>query len=257
MNDTSPLMPLPADPVHTQGTPEPRTVEIARVLCWLRQAWEGFTLQPGLWLLMTLALLALTVGVISIPLLGLLTVVLLLPVLVLGMIYAAKRQNEGTGLFELSDLFVGFRQNTRNLITFSLWLLVLIFCILVLDLAFVGGNLLFAFLFGSSGQPVIAVGLGLSALILAGAFNVVLMFLLFMATYFALPLIFFHNLPPLRAMQLSWRASRKNWPSMVILSLMSYAASFFAALPLGLGFLILMPIFVGVLYAAYQDIFCG
>jgi hypothetical protein len=34
-------------------------------------------------------------------------------------------------------------------------------------------------------------------------------------------------------------------------------AGFFAMLPLGLGFLLLLPIFCGAVYASYRDIFVG
>ncbi len=49
----------------------------------------------------------------------------------------------------------------------------------------------------------------------------------------------------------------KNWLVMMVFGLIVLVLSFFAALPMGLGFLVLMPVLFGALYAAYKDIFLG
>jgi uncharacterized membrane protein len=62
---------------------------------------------------------------------------------------------------------------------------------------------------------------------------------------------------PVDAMKASFAAGQKNWLAMSVFGVILMVAAFFATLPLGLGFLLLLPIFCGAVYASYRDIFAG
>ena len=77
------------------------------------------------------------------------------------------------------------------------------------------------------------------------------------ATWFAPALVFFHDMQPLPAMKASLAAGVKNWVAMLLFALLLTVAMFFATLPFFVGFLLLIPIFNGAIYASYLDIFEG
>jgi len=80
---------------------------------------------------------------------------------------------------------------------------------------------------------------------------------LLMAMWFAPALVYFNDMQPVAAMKARFNACLKNWLVMSIYGLMTLVLCFFAALPMGLGFLVLIPVMVGALYASYKDIFLG
>ena len=57
------------------------------------------------------------------------------------------------------------------------------------------------------------------------------------------------------ACKASLNACLKNILPFLILGLIFCVLSFFAALPVGLGFLVLLPVLSGTAYASYQDVF--
>ena len=73
--------------------------------------------------------------------------------------------------------------------------------------------------------------------------------------WFAPALVFFNNMSPVDACKASLNACLKNILPFLILGLVIFVLAFFAALPVGLGFLVLVPVLAGTLYASYQDVF--
>lgn len=92
---------------------------------------------------------------------------------------------------------------------------------------------------------------------LAGLLVMLLSVPVIMATWFAPLLVFFHDMTPLAAMKASFSAGARNWLTMVVFGVFLVVALFFAMLPLGLGLLLLLPVFSGAVYASYRDIFPG
>ena len=76
-----------------------------------------------------------------------------------------------------------------------------------------------------------------------------------MAIWFAPALVFFNNMPPLDALKASFNACLKNILAFLVYGLIVLVLMFFAALPAGLGFLVLIPVLSGSVYASYRDIF--
>ena len=78
-----------------------------------------------------------------------------------------------------------------------------------------------------------------------------------MAVIFAPALVFFNKMAPVPAMKASFAACAENWLAFLVYGVFLFVLAFFAALPIGLGFLLLIPVTTGALYAAYRDIFPG
>lgn len=79
---------------------------------------------------------------------------------------------------------------------------------------------------------------------------------LLMATWFAPALILFGHARPVTALGVSLRAVLRNWAAVLVNSFALGALLLLAALiPMMLGLLFAMPVFLATLYAAYQAIF--
>ena len=105
-----------------------------------------------------------------------------------------------------------------------------------------------------AGGPV-GVGLAFGSVALAMLLSLVLSLPLFMAMWFAPALVFFNRMPPFAALRASFGACVKNALPFVVYGLIVLVLAFFAALPLFLGFLVLLPVVSGSIYVSYRDIF--
>ena len=206
-----------------------RVVAAGNAFEWLRQGWAIFVANPAQWLAMTLVFLVVFVGLNIVPFLGALVANLLMPVFSAGMLYAGRKVAEGDSL-GINDLFAGFRQNTTPLLT--------------VGVLYMAGLLVIAVLAAALGGMMLAMFLSLA-----------LSIPLLMAVWFAPALVFFNNMRPVEALKSSFSACLKNTLSFLVYGLVLMVLAFFAALPLGLGFLVLLPVIAGSVYVSYRDIF--
>ncbi len=130
-------------------------------------------------------------------------------------------------MLEVSDFFSGFRANTNGL--------------LILGVIIMGGMAGFALLFGGA--------------LVAKLVSLLLLFPLIMTIWFAPALVFFNNMSPVNALKASFNACLKNTLPFLVYGLIVMVLMFFAALPVGLGFLLLIPVLSGSVYVSYRDIF--
>jgi uncharacterized membrane protein len=136
---------------------------------------------------------------------------------------------------------------SRLVVFYMVALLVILVIVFVLGGSSVAGGLLMS-------HPA-GVGLALGGMMLAIVLSLALSVPLFMAIWFAPALVFFNNMPPLDALKASFNACLKNMLVFLVYGLIVLVLMFFAALPAGLGFLILIPVLSGSVYASYRDIF--
>ena len=217
---------------------------------WLKYGWALFVVNPGLWIVLIVVLFAVMLGLCFVPLVGTLAVNFLTPIFGAGLLHASqKAANDGT--LEIADLFVGFKQNTNKLLLLGMLymaaMLIIFFIVFVLG----GGNLAGALVTGGTA----GVGVALGGLLLAMLLSLALSVPLFMAMWFAPALVFFNNMLPHEALKASFGACLKNTVPFLVYGLVVMVLMFFAALPAGLGFLVLIPVLAGSTYASYRDIF--
>ena len=105
-----------------------------------------------------------------------------------------------------------------------------------------------------TGNPV-GIGLAFGSVALAMLLSLALSMPLFMAMWFAPALVFFNNMSPVEALKASFNACLKNTLPFLVYGLIVLVLAFFAALPIFLGFLVLLPVVSGSVYVSYRDIF--
>ena len=182
--------------------------------------------NPWLWIAVSLLLILASIVLASVSLIGPMVFCLLTPLLCSGALRACQKASNSERL-EVSDFFSGFQTNTNGLVILG-----------VIIMACQAG---FVVLFEGS--------------LVARLVSLLLLFPLVMAIWFAPALVFFNNMPPVEALKASFNACLKNTLPFLVYGLIVMVLLFFATLPVGLGFLALIPALSGSVYVSYRDIF--
>lgn len=217
---------------------------------WIAEGWELFKRQPGMWIGMILVLLLIFVAAAFIPIVGGLAMTLFGPVFAAGVMLGCKALDSGEEL-ELSHLFGGFRSRTGTLIGVgALYLAATIAVALVVSL--VMGVGMMTMMGGGDQQAVAAMGM---TFVLALLIMLALLLPAVMAVWLAAPLVVFHDHGAIDAMKGSFAGCLKNILPFLLYGVVLAVLSILASLPLGLGWLILGPVFAASIYASYRDIY--
>ena len=227
-----------------------RAVDASAVFDWLKQGWGIFMANPLLWVAAAAIVIAGLVALSFVWLPGQLLACLLMPILAAGLLAMCRRISAGNPC-ELQLLAAGFKSRTSPLMGLGLIMLLASLLIQAIVFLLLGGSIA-----SMVAMPnVVGLGLLLGGSLLAFLLSFVLIVPLGMALWFAPALVFFNNVTPLGACRMSFNACLKNILPFLILGLVVFVLSFFAALPVGLGFIVLLPVLTGALYASYQDVF--
>jgi uncharacterized membrane protein len=217
---------------------------------WIAEGWELFKRQPGMWIAMILVLLLIFVAAAFIPIVGGLAVTLFGPVFAAGVMLGCKALDSGEDL-ALSHLFDGFRSRTGTLIGVgALYLAATIAVALVVSL--VMGVGMMTMMGGGDQQAVAAMGM---TFVLAILIMLALLLPAMMAVWLAAPLVVFHDHGAIDAMKGSFAGCLKNIMPFLLYGVVLAVLSIIASLPLGLGWLVLGPVFAASIYASYRDIY--
>ena len=211
-----------------------------------------FAGNPGAWIGSTVLLLVILLAISIVPVFGQLGANLLLPLFGAGLLQLCRVQSEG-GQAEIVDIFIGFRKNAGPLVMVGVIYVAGVFGIAFVAFLLVSGGILGGVITGK----VAGVGIAFGGVMLAALLVMILSIPVIMATWFAPALVFFHNMKPVDAMKASFEAGIKNWMAMCFFGIILMIMAFFAMLPIGLGLLLLLPVFSGAVYASYRDIFEG
>jgi uncharacterized membrane protein len=227
-----------------------RRVETGSALNWLQQGWAMFVANPGSWMAMMVIVLVIYLGLAIVPIIGPLAAHLLMPVLAAGILIACHKLAQERGL-EISDLFAGFQQHTAALLTLGVLYMLGMLALFLLVMLLAGGGMAGGMMMDSP----LGAGIAFGTFLLAAALWLLFSLPIAMAIWFAPALIVFNAMPPVEALKASFNACLKNIVPFLVYGLMVMVLCFFAALPLGLGFLVLGPVVAGSVYASYRDIF--
>ena len=227
-----------------------RVVPPGNAFDWLRQGWALFAANPGLWIGLAIVLLVIVLGVQIVPLVGTLAAHLLMPVLGAGLLLVCRKIDEGESV-RIDDLFAGFKQNAGPLVMVGVLYMLAMFAIVVIVVVVGGGSVAGGLL---SAQPA-GLGVIFGGLMLSLLLSLALSVPVVMAVWFAPALVFFNNMQPVEALKASFEACMKNVLAFLVYGLIVLVLASFAALPVGLGFLVLIPVLAGSVYAAYRDVF--
>ncbi len=220
---------------------------------WFKCGWDLFKQDFGTWFIMFLILVGLSIVLSFIPFIGSLALMIISPALMGGFMYAASEMDNGNKI-EIGYLFQGFRDKERMnklLILGGIYLLVQVLFIFIM-FSLVGGTLMMTASQTGNVDPaaMITSGMGLSMLLV---FLVVLTIML--GFIYATPLIMLDNVSPIESIKASYSASFKNILPLLVFGLVYLLLGIVAAIPILLGFLILIPVSILAIYCSYKSIF--
>jgi uncharacterized membrane protein len=220
---------------------------------WIADAWAFTGLQRGTFIGVSLlwALIAILMGLI--PILGSILSALIMPVITAGFILGCDAVRRGQEL-EVAHLFAGFKSHAGKLIALGAIYLGF-FMVLVLIVIVIFGSTV-GMLFLGSGQPTPEEMTGLFvSLMLAALVMLALSLPMYMAMWFACPLIVLAQHDVGTALKTSFGACLKNIVPFLIWSIAVFFLSILATIPLALGWLLLGPVLLASIYLSYRDIF--
>ena len=241
---------FPFAPAPFRG--ESREIDAGACFDWLQQGWAMFLANPGVWIGSTILLIVMLMAISIVPFFGQVAAHLLVPLFGAGMFQICRRLSTDESP-EIADLFVGFRHNAGPLVMVGVFYATCVFGLAFGAFLLVSGGILGGVVTGQ----VAGFGIAFGGIMVAALLVLILSVPVIMASWFAPALVFFHDMKPAAALRASFDAGAKNWLAMVIFGTFLIVALFFAMLPLGLGLLLLLPVFSGAVYASYRDIFVG
>ena len=236
-----------------------RTVEAGRGSGWWSDGWTLFRAAPGMWIAVLAVYVLIVVGLSAIPWLGQIASALLAPVLAGGVMVGCRDLDRGQPL-RVAHLIACFDDRLVPLLVASAIYLAcwVVLCMLAASLVFgvagMGAGL--ALLSGdpSALEASAVAGLGLGALVVLLLVTLVSIPLM-MAFWFVPALVALRRDEPVAAMKASFSGSLANVLPLLVYSLIGLVLAIAASIPLGLGWLVLGPVFGGSVYAGYRDIF--
>lgn len=217
---------------------------------WIAGGFGMFKARPGTWILITIVLFVLFVAMSLVPVLGGLATMVLYPVFAGGIMLGCHAAAHGDEL-EVGHLFAGFRNHAGNLAVIGLlsivaWIIVFIPVILVIGAGAFFGTI--------TGDPQAMAAIGPSVLV-AWLVALGLAVPVYMALWFAPALVVLRELAPVDALKQSFRGCLKNIIPFLVYGLVAMVLTVLAAIPFGLGLLVMMPVIMASVYVAYGEIF--
>lgn len=224
------------------GEAQGRAVDAGRGVSWWSEGWALLMRNAGNHVLLSLVLCVIVVVLSIIPVVGSLALSLLFPVFVGSWMLIARKLEAG-GAAEIGDLFLGFKDKLTPLLI--LGGLVLGATVVLMVLFFVLGV---GAAFGGSAA-------GFGAVMLMTLIGLAYGFVVGLAMLFAPALVVFQDMPPIDALKTSFAAGLKNLIAFIVFGVLYIVAAIIASIPLGLGWLVLVPVWLFAIYRAYVDVF--
>ena len=220
---------------------------------WFTCGWNLFKQDFGTWFIMFLIFIGLTIVLSFVPFIGSLALAIISPALMAGFMYAAAELDQGNKI-EIGYLFQGFRDKERMnklLILGVVYLLVQVLFVVVM-FSLIGGSMMMSAAQTGNVDPaaMMTTGMVFSMLLVALVALVVMM-----GFIYSTPLVMLDNMAPIDSIKASYAACFKNILPLVVFGLIYILLAFVAAIPLLLGFLILIPVTFTALYCSYKSIF--
>ncbi len=258
MNPNDSGLPLPGPAANDPGAAKlvmpGRTLSASDGVEWVASGWRLFRKAILMWIVFLVLFVLIHLALGMVPWIGGLLGSLLSPIL-LGGIALGCRSLENGGELELEHFLAGFRRNTGMLLAIGVVYVlgeILLLCVFAM---FVGWSVIVAMLTGGGSAAVSAVTGSLVGVALGGLVVAALAIPLMAAYWFAPALAMLHDVPALPAMKESLFASLRNWVPFLVYGLLMMVLAIAAAIPLGLGLLVWLPLLITSSYASYRAVF--
>lgn len=264
-------MEFPFPPSTFEG--KNRQAEIGAAFEWIKQGWYIFLSKSGLWLSSSFILIFLLFIIALIPVFGIFLCCFCVPIFSVGLFKIcatiSKDDNDETiyNFNELSilDLFVGFdfysdsngekNEKNKQLFLLSVAFVISIFLLIMSSLFILQSGIVVENT--TTFNSIINMKLTIGKTLLVGFLIFLFCLPILSAMWFAPLLIFIHQKTCLEAIKISVDASLKNIIPAVIFNVFILILFCLSLITCGLGFLILIPVLFGAIYASYKDIFFG
>ena len=228
-----------------------RSVGAGQGWTWIADGFGLFKKAPGMWIALVIILFVILLVFAFIPLLGAIAMFLLMPVFMGGLILGCRKL-QGGGELELVQLFEGFKvPQTANLVVLGALTIAGWFIVMVPVIAIVGVGAILGVMRGDAAGAVAMGGSFLLAWLVAMALSIPI----YMALWFAPALVVLRGLAPVAALKESFQGCLKNIVPFLIYGIVLLVLGIVAAIPLGLGWLVLGPVVIASVYTAYLDIY--
>jgi len=225
-------------------------VPASRGAGWIGESFRLFRGQALLWLGLCAGWIVITLGLMLVPIIGVVASNFLQPVFFASFAITAHKQRAGEKV-DMNDLFTGFRHHVRELINLGALLLLAQLAILII-MAILGLPTMSTADQELSVQEyvemlrgkewILAVGFLLTALIKG-------------ALWFAPPLIAFHGMSTGQAMRWSLYAAIANFGAMLVYGSALLLLFLVAIIPWALGLIVVIPLAAISSYVGYREVF--
>jgi hypothetical protein len=230
-----------AEIVHGNYIEGGRSVPSSHGWTWIADGWDLFRRQPGTWILIAFVFGVIFIGVSILPFVSIAAPVLM-PIFIGGLMFACERLERGEDI-GIGDLFSGFQAAGGELAIVGL---------IGLGLSIVAAIPAMVLMFAAVG---FGSGFSGSMFALAILTAMALSLPIYMALWFASPLVAIQKLRPTRGIAESFRGCLKNIIPFLIYGVVLLVFAVLATIPAFLGWLVLGPVVIASVYAAYRDIF--
>ena len=230
-----------------------KSVNAGQGASWFSCGWNLFKQDFGTWFIMFLILIGLSIVLSFIPFIGSLALMIISPALIGGFMYAASELDKGNNI-EIGYLFQGFRDKDRMnklLVLGGIYLLVQVILMAVM-LSLIGGSSMMSAAETGNVDPaaMMTSGMGFSMLLI-----ILVGVAVMLGFVYATPLVMLDNMAPIESIKASYSAAFKNILPLLVFGIIYLLLAVIAAIPIGLGFLILIPVSILALYCSYKSIF--
>ena len=253
MNEINPYQPPP--PVTAQApaagfNADGRTLDAGHGWTWIASAFALFMKQPAMWVLLFIIYFVCCAMLGMLPFLGGLANMLLLPVFGAGFMSACRTADNNEEI-AVEQLFAGFKNKTSDLMLVGLFACVPLLVVMA-GLMLAGGAGIFAAMLGGSTHALMALGM---TFVLVVCVALLISLPVYMALWFAAPLVIFHGLRPAAALKASFSGCLKNLIAFTLYGIILIVLFMAAAIPFGLGLIVMVPVALISVYTAYREIF--
>ncbi len=232
---------------------EAKNVSAARGAEWFTCGWNLFKQDFGTWFIMFLLFVGIAIVLSFIPFIGTLALSVITPALIAGFMFSASQIDQGNDI-EIAHLFQGFKDKSRmnNLLTLGGLYLVAQILLAIILFALVGSNAMMST--GETGdidpQTMMTGSMMISMLLV-----LLVALIIAMAFIYATPLVMLDNMKPVAAVKASFSACLQNILPLLVFGIVYLLLAIIAAIPIFLGFLILLPVSILAMYCSYKSIF--
>ncbi len=226
---------------------------------WIAEGWRLFLKAPGIWVVIFLIYMAISIVLSLIPFVGMIAQTLLNPVLIGGLMYGVARLAQGDKL-EIGHLFRGFQDQEKlgSLVMLGLVSIAGGVLILLVFIIFLGGGLITGAALEHTGTHAASEAIGglfVGAGLIMALIVLIVGVLISMALFYSIPLVMLGRQNAWPAIQDSVMACWLNIVPLLIFGLIFMVLAFIAFIPFGLGMLVLLPVAFCAVYSSYQEVF--